>query len=295
MDENEFLLEDRIVKIKSISKENRFFERAYVSFSGGKDSTVLHRLVDIALPGNRLPRVFINTGIEYRAVVEFVLKLAEKDERFVIIRPGKNIRDVLKEHGYPFKSKEHSCKLAMFQKGSTSESVKKYWKGRGQFTCPDVLRYQFNKDFGLKISDRCCTELKKKPVHEWERLTGRDLCILGVRMKEGGQRGNHSGCVVLDGSGHTKKFKPLNVVGDEWLEWFIRRYKVELCKLYGEPFNFKRTGCKGCPFSVDLQRQLRVMSYYLPSEKRQCEIIWKPIYEEYRRIGYRLGEKELFD
>jgi hypothetical protein len=36
------------------------------------------------------------------------------------------------------------------------------------------------------------------------------------------------------------------------------------------------------------------MSIYLPEERRQCEAIWKPVYEEYRRINYRL-ERTLFD
>lgn len=39
-------------------------ENFYISFSGGKDSTVLHHLIDEAIPGNKIPRVFINTGIE---------------------------------------------------------------------------------------------------------------------------------------------------------------------------------------------------------------------------------------
>lgn len=34
------------------------------------------------------------------------------------------------------------------------------------------------------------------------------------------------------------------------------------------------------------------MEKYLPNERKQCEIIWKPIYEEYRRIGYRLEKYE---
>lgn len=29
------------------------------------------------------------------------------------------------------------------------------------------------------------------------------------------------------------------------------------------------------------------MDKYFPAERKQCEYIWKPIYEEYRRIGYR--------
>ena len=34
------------------------------------------------------------------------------------------------------------------------------------------------------------------------------------------------------------------------------------------------------------------MELYLPAERKQCEIIWKPIYDEYRRIGYRLNQDE---
>jgi hypothetical protein len=30
------------------------------------------------------------------------------------------------------------------------------------------------------------------------------------------------------------------------------------------------------------------MARLMPEEEKQCEIIWKPVYDEYRRIGYRL-------
>ena len=104
----------------------------------------------------------------------------------------------------------------------------------------------------------------------------------------GGQRASIKGCIITDKQGNIKKFHPLLVVNDEWEEWFIKKYNINLCKLYYDPFNFKRTGCKGCPFSLDLQEQLDAMEQYLPNEKDQCDIIWKPIYDEYKRIGYRL-------
>ena len=40
------------------------------------------------------------------------------------------------------------------------------------------------------------------------------------------------------------------------------------------------------------------MEKLLPIEKKQCEIIWKPVYEEYRKVGYRLKrykQLKLFD
>ena len=65
MTENEFLLQDRITKIKSINEQYDLENNSYISFSGGKDSTILHHLFDLALPGNKIPRLFINTNIEY--------------------------------------------------------------------------------------------------------------------------------------------------------------------------------------------------------------------------------------
>ena len=71
MTENEFLLQDRLNVIRdTINKYGE--ENFYLSFSGGKDSTVVHHLLDMALPENKIPRVFSNTGIEYNAIVEFV-------------------------------------------------------------------------------------------------------------------------------------------------------------------------------------------------------------------------------
>lgn len=71
MTENEFVLYDRLEVIKkTIEKYGE--ENFYLSYSGGKDSTVVHHLLDMALPNNRIPRVFCNTGIEYNAIVKFV-------------------------------------------------------------------------------------------------------------------------------------------------------------------------------------------------------------------------------
>lgn len=85
-----------------------------MSFSGGKDSTILHYLLDIALPNNKIPRVFINTGIEYNKIVEFVKGLAEKDSRFVLLKPTQNIKQTLEKYGYPFKSKQHAHNLELY-------------------------------------------------------------------------------------------------------------------------------------------------------------------------------------
>ena len=112
--DNELLLFDRIEIIKTtIAKYGE--DNFYLSFSGGKDSTILHYLLDMALPNNNIPRVFIDTGIEYNMIREFVFDLANKDKRFIILKPTKPIKATLEKYGYPFKSKQHSHNIALYQ------------------------------------------------------------------------------------------------------------------------------------------------------------------------------------
>ena len=112
--------------------------------------------------------------------------------------------------------------------------------------------------------------------------------MTGERLLEGGLRASHKGCLVIDKNSKLKKFKPLNPTTNEWIEWFIKEYQVELCKLYDEPYNFKRTGCLGCPFNIKLQDTLDTLEKTLPLEKKKAEAIWKEVYQEYRRLNYRL-------
>ena len=87
------------------------------------------------------------------------------------------------------------------------------------------------------------------------------------------------------------KFHPIIVVTDEWENEFIKRNNITLCKLYYPPYSFTRTGCSGCPFSLSLQKDLDTMKQLLPIDYNRCEHLWKPVYDEYRRTGYRLKKK----
>ena len=298
MEDYELTLYDRIQVIKLTNEKYDLEHNAYLSFSGGRDSTILHHLLDEALPNNTIPRVFIDTGIEYTMIREFVLKLAENDKRFVIIKPSKPIKKTLEEFGYPFKSKQHSHNVAQYQRTGMSKSVRVYLlgentkKGRSSlYHCPEILKYQFTNEFSLKISDLCCKKMKKEPVKKWEKENNRSIAITGMRKEEGGNRLQLT-CVITDSKGKIQKFHPFAVVSDEFEEWYRERERIELAKLYYPPFNFKRTGCKGCPFALELQEQLELLERYLPNERKQCEIIWQPVYAEYRRLNYRLKNIE---
>lgn len=245
--DNELLLYDRTEVIKNtITKYGE--ENFYISFSGGKDSTIVHHLIDEALPNNQIPRVFINTGIEYLDIVKYVKDLAKNDDRFVVYNSGVNIPNMLKKYGYPFKSKEHSHKVAIYQNSGVGQTVKAYLDGvrpngtKSFCKCPKALEYQFTNENNLKISDKCCYKLKKEVIHKYEKESARIISIIGLRSSEGGTRIQHKGCVVFDKDNNLKKFKPINPCSDEWCDWYVKTRNIELCRLYYPPFNFKRTG-----------------------------------------------------
>lgn len=74
----------------------------YVSFSGGKDSTVLLHIVRSLFPD--VPAVFSNTGLEYPELQKFVKQF----DNVTTIYPRIKFTEVITEYGYPLISKEVS-------------------------------------------------------------------------------------------------------------------------------------------------------------------------------------------
>lgn len=105
---------DRTEVIKLTNEKYDLLNNGYISFSGGRDSTILHYKIDEVFPNNRIPRVFIDTGIEYQYIRDFVLELAKNDDRFIILKPSQPIKQMLDKYGYPFKSKQHSHNYSIY-------------------------------------------------------------------------------------------------------------------------------------------------------------------------------------
>ena len=77
-------------------------ENVYVSFSGGKDSSVLLDIARKMYP--QIEAVFVDTGLEYPEIREFVKTF----DNVVWLHPKMNFYQVITKYGYPMISKEIS-------------------------------------------------------------------------------------------------------------------------------------------------------------------------------------------
>ena len=87
-------------KVRLIEFYNHFDGAVYISFSGGKDSTVLAYIANDML-GLNIPLVFSNTGLEYSEIQKFA-----KSKCAEFIRPEMQFPEVISAYGYPLISKE---------------------------------------------------------------------------------------------------------------------------------------------------------------------------------------------
>lgn len=98
-------LDLKIIMAKSRIRQwyNEFSGDVYISFSGGKDSTVLLHLVRELYP--EVPAVYVDTGLEYPEIRDFVKTI----DNVTWLRPKMNFKEVILKYGYPIISKEQSA------------------------------------------------------------------------------------------------------------------------------------------------------------------------------------------
>ena len=161
----------------------------YISFSGGKDSTVLADIYAHLCQryGWQMYLVFVNTGLEYPEIQKFVKTYAEwlkkKYDIIVnleILRPKMRFDEVIKKYGYPLISKEISKTVSAARRldsrygvvcrerlnGTTLQASGK----KSLFNCS---KYKPLLDVDFEVSSFCCDVMKKNPTHEYARKTGR--------------------------------------------------------------------------------------------------------------------------
>lgn len=169
--------------------------KCYLSFSGGKDSTIVLAVIKLCeeigtIPKNAIPAVFCDTKIELDATVDFVHWVKDNWYSNVqIIKTEKSFAQVIKECGKPFRSKMKSKGLHYYITNPTYLTARALYDDA---VCKSTIMRLSNKDFhvlhqnfNVKISDKCCDVMKKKPFAKYTKDNDMIGYFSGMRMFEG--------------------------------------------------------------------------------------------------------------
>ena len=290
----------------------------YVSFSGGKDSTVLLHIVREMFP--EIEAVFVDTGLEYPEIREFVKTF----DNVTILKPEMNFRQVIQKYGYPMLSKEIARKISAYKLGEKwaekyVEGTAKMPDGTKSYYCCEKYKPVANCDF--MITNQCCDVMKKKPFH---KFAGNDKFPITAQMaSESKQRKANwikSGCNAF--SRKEPKSNPMSFWTEQDVLHYIYQNHLQIASPYGKitcaeekqlsfydnpdfqkcklcTTGLDRTGCVFCGFGAHLERgesrfqrlkrtHPKLYDYCIYGGSYDSDGLWKP-----DKNG--LGMKHVFD
>ena len=220
----------------------------YISFSGGKDSTVLIHLCRQLYP--ELVGLYSDTGLEFPEIRDFVKTF----DNITIVTPKMHHREMLKKCGYPVVSKEQAEWIYRIRGGTSSAAIQKAFYGLNmdgtptRFKLSEQWKYLLNAPFN--IGSGCCKEMKLKPIAEYVKKTGR-VPIMGTTASESALRAQkfmQYGFYNLEGK--KAQCTPMSIWTDEDVWAYIRQHNLPYCKIYD--MGYDRTGCVFCMFGAHL-------------------------------------------
>lgn len=139
-----------------------------VSFSGGKDSTVLLDIARNHWRGHKgIKAIFIDTGLEFSGIRKFVKTF----DNVEIIRPKMRFDEVIKKYGYPVISKTVAHNVRCARNEPNGKTVQNCFceEKTGPYA---MAKWNDLRFVDFNIDDRCCDIMKKQPAHEYSQKNG---------------------------------------------------------------------------------------------------------------------------
>ena len=141
----------------------------------------------------------------------------------------------------------------------------------------------------------CCQKSKKDTVSNViskVMKNNRGLSIVGIRKAEGGARSRISNCFSQEsGSNLYDIYRPVFWYKEQDKRAYEKQFNICHSKCYSE-YGLHRTGCVGCPFGKDFEREIRVCEIYEPKLAKACKYIFKDSYEYTRQYKKFIKKKE---
>lgn len=198
----------------------------YISFSGGKDSTVLLHIARQDYPDIKV--VFVDTGLEYPEIRQFV----KTHENVEIVRPKKTFKQVICDYGYPMLSKAiaHGVSVA---KRNPYGRVKKIQFSQTYNSKFGLYKWSKLIDADYNLSEKCCNIMKKSPAKSYEKSGQRPLTAqMAGESKQREIQWLHNGCNAFDNK------RPISNPMSFWTEQdvlqYIKENNLPIASVYGD-------------------------------------------------------------
>lgn len=226
----------------------------FVSFSGGKDSTVLKHIVDSMY--DDVPALFVNTGLEYPEIQKFAMS----QKNVITIRPQMRFDEVLKTYGYPVIGKKQADVIALARNNMKNGKYSLRLRSLGikpdeaeemgmelpdtdmleryERTCEGskytMENYRFMLDVDFEVSNLCCYHMKKAPSFKFQKETGLKP-MLATMAQESMIRESawlRNGCNAFE-SKHPSS-QPMSFWTEQDVLHYLKKYNVPFCSVYGD-------------------------------------------------------------